>query len=270
MYLDAGMLPEAQAALVNAGKTGGSNPKPFRYLGEMLLRRGDASRAEKVLVRCMQLGLDDADTRHWHDRASFYIALQKRIGPVAVATEVEKALPRAVSIPPPAMRPRGFGSEEITNPKGTSGSLPRFDSGNRTGRRPAGSAGRAGADHARRRAAGRGRESASGTCGDAGEARPRHANTPVAATPRADELRRSPGGSTGRGRHGRSAQPHRRADEPGDVASVRCADAASLLRVRRDRRGIRSGAVRASAARALDAAAARATHRTPVAQRVPP
>ena len=128
MYLDAGLLPEAQSALVNAGKTGGSNPKPFRYLGEVLLRRGDASRAEKVLVRCMQLGLDDADTRHWHDRASFYIALQKRVGPLAVATEVEKALPRSVSIPPPAMRPQGFGSEEITNPKGASGSLPRFDS----------------------------------------------------------------------------------------------------------------------------------------------
>ncbi|HVR20211.1 MAG TPA: hypothetical protein VMS65_10960, partial [Polyangiaceae bacterium] len=128
MYLDAGLLPEAQSALVHAGKTGSASPKPFRYLGEVLLRRGDASRAEKVLLRAMQLGLDDADTRHWHDRASFYIALQKRIGPVAVASEVAKALPRAVSIPPPAMRPKPFGSEEITNPKGTSGSLPRFDS----------------------------------------------------------------------------------------------------------------------------------------------
>jgi tetratricopeptide (TPR) repeat protein len=128
MYLDAGLMPEAQAALVNAGKVGGANPKPFRYLGEVLLRRGDASRAEKVLVRAMQLGLDDADTRHWHDRASFYIALQKRNGPLAVATEVAKALPRSVSIPPPAVRPQGFGSEDLTNPKGASGSLPRFDS----------------------------------------------------------------------------------------------------------------------------------------------
>ena len=128
MYLDAGLLPEAQSALVHAGKTGGASPKPFRYLGEVLLRRGDASRAEKVLLRAMQLGLDDADTRHWHDRASFYIALQKRIGPVAVASEVAKALPRSVSIPPPGMRPQPFGSEEITSPKAKSGSLPRFDS----------------------------------------------------------------------------------------------------------------------------------------------
>ncbi|HEX6276300.1 MAG TPA: hypothetical protein VFZ53_24840, partial [Polyangiaceae bacterium] len=128
MYLDAGLLPEAQSALVSAGKTGGANPKPFRFLGEVLLRRGDASRAEKVLVRAMQLGLDDADTRHWHDRASFYIALQKRVGPLAVASEVEKALPRSVSIPPPEVRPQPFGSEEITNPKAAAGSLPRFDS----------------------------------------------------------------------------------------------------------------------------------------------
>jgi hypothetical protein len=101
MYLDAGLLPEAQSALVTAGKTGGADPRPFRYLGEVLLRRGDASRAEKVLARAMQLGLNDADTRHWHDRASFYMALQKRVGPVAVANEVDRALPRAVSIPPP-------------------------------------------------------------------------------------------------------------------------------------------------------------------------
>ena len=128
MYLDAGLMPESQSALVIAGKLGGTDPKPFRYLGEVLLRRGDAARAEKVLVRAMQLGLDDAETRHWHDRSSFYIALQKRVGPLAVATEVAKALPRSVSIPPPEVRPRPFGSEEITSPKATGGSLPRFDS----------------------------------------------------------------------------------------------------------------------------------------------
>jgi hypothetical protein len=128
MYLDAGLLPESQGALVTAGKADASSPKPFRYLGEVLLRRGDASRAEKVLARAIQLGDADAETNRWHDRASFYIALQKRVGAPAVATEVEKALPRSVSIPPPAMRPEPFGSEEITNPRGTGGALPRFDS----------------------------------------------------------------------------------------------------------------------------------------------
>lgn len=118
MYLDAGLLPEAQAALVIAGKADANSPQPFRFLGEVLLRRGDAIRAEKVLARAMQLGLSDAETRHWHDRSSFYMALQKRIGAPAVAAEVAKALPKALSIPVPAMRPQPFSSEEITNPGG--------------------------------------------------------------------------------------------------------------------------------------------------------
>src|SRR5688500_9080780 len=66
MSLDAGVLPEAQAALVAAGKADAGSPKPYRYLGEVLLRRGDALRAEKVLARAIQLGDDDPDTHHWH------------------------------------------------------------------------------------------------------------------------------------------------------------------------------------------------------------
>jgi hypothetical protein len=128
MYLDAGFLPESQGALVTAGKADAASPRPFRYLGEVLLRRGDASRAEKVLARAIQLGDNDAETNHWHDRASFYIALQKRVGAPAVATEVAKALPRSLSIPPPAMRPEPFGSDDLTNPRGKGDSLPRFDS----------------------------------------------------------------------------------------------------------------------------------------------
>ena len=79
MYLDAGLLVEGQAALVLAGKANSRDPRPFRYLGEVLLRRGDAMRAEKVLARALQLG-SDAEARLWHDRAVVYVALQKRIG----------------------------------------------------------------------------------------------------------------------------------------------------------------------------------------------
>jgi tetratricopeptide (TPR) repeat protein len=127
MYLDLAMLPEAQASFVTAGKANGQDPRPFRYLGEVLLRRGDAQRSEKVLARAIQLGSSDQETRHWHDRASFYIALQKRVGAQAVADEVGRALPRKVSIPAPAVAPRPFGSEDITNP-GFASPLPRFES----------------------------------------------------------------------------------------------------------------------------------------------
>src|SRR5882724_7507704 len=72
MHLDAGLLPEAQAALVVAGKSLGRDPKPFRYLGEVLLRRGDAQRAEKVLARALQFGPEEGEARLWHDRSVVY------------------------------------------------------------------------------------------------------------------------------------------------------------------------------------------------------
>ena len=135
MYLDASLLAEAQASLVAAGKADAASPKPYRFLGEVLLRRGDAMRAEKVLARAMQLGLTDAETTHWHDRATFYMALQKRVGAPAVAAEVARALPRQLSIPAPTVQARPLrgkplaaqlAGDEPTNPR--AGSLPRFDS----------------------------------------------------------------------------------------------------------------------------------------------
>lgn len=122
MYLDANLLSEAQSALVNAGKTNPSDARPFRQLGEVLLRRGDASRAEKVLSRALQLGLSDGETRLWHDRAVVYVALQKRVGAQAVAAEVARTLPKraheAVTARAPAPAPlpvaAGWGEEAPT------------------------------------------------------------------------------------------------------------------------------------------------------------
>ncbi|HEY6555803.1 MAG TPA: hypothetical protein VI072_00965 [Polyangiaceae bacterium] len=99
MYLDAQLLTEAQTALVAAGKAGGRDARPFRYLGEVLLRRGDALRSEKVLARALQLGHSDPETRLWHDRAVVYVALQKRLGATAVASEVARTLPHRRAIP---------------------------------------------------------------------------------------------------------------------------------------------------------------------------
>lgn len=105
MYLDTGLLAEAQNALVNAGKANARDGRAFRYLGEVLLRRGDAGRAEKVLQRAMQLGASDADTKLWHDRSQVYVALQKRVGPQAVAQEVARTLPAKAHAPPPVAMP---------------------------------------------------------------------------------------------------------------------------------------------------------------------
>ncbi|MEI9939360.1 MAG: hypothetical protein WDO69_19230 [Pseudomonadota bacterium] len=139
MHLDAGLLAEAQAALVAAAKANGRDAKPFRYLGEVLLRRGDALRAEKVLARALQFSPNDTEARLWHDRSVVYSALQKRIGVEAVAAEVLRAMPKQNSIPAPTMAGlshKPFGNEEPTKPRSqnpfthpaTDEALPRFDS----------------------------------------------------------------------------------------------------------------------------------------------
>src|SRR6478752_481440 len=141
MHLDAGLLAEAQAALVSAGKANGRDAKAFRYLGEVLLRRGDALRAEKVLARALQFSPNDTEARLWHDRSVVYSALQKRIGVEAVAAEVLRAMPKQNSIPAPTMSglsQKHFGNEAPTRPRAQnpfSGPaapldevLPRFDS----------------------------------------------------------------------------------------------------------------------------------------------
>ena len=143
MYLDAGFLAEAQGSLVAAGKANGRDPEPFRFLGEVLLRRGDALRAEKVLARALQFNPNDAEARIWHDRSVVYSALQKRVGVEAVAAEVLRTLPKRNSIPPPTMQSlshKPFGNEELTKPRAQNpfasepsaspldGNLPRFES----------------------------------------------------------------------------------------------------------------------------------------------
>jgi len=142
MHLDAGFLAEAQAALVAAGKANGRDAKPFRYLGEVLLRRGDALRAEKVLARALQFSPNDPEASLWHDRSVVYSALQKRIGVEAVAAEVLRAMPKQNSIPAPTMAGlshKAFGNEAPTKPRSQNpfsnpagapddDALPRFES----------------------------------------------------------------------------------------------------------------------------------------------
>ena len=56
MYIHAGRLDDAQQALIAAGRLAPRDGDVYRVLGEVLLRRGDAERAEKVLDRAMQFG----------------------------------------------------------------------------------------------------------------------------------------------------------------------------------------------------------------------
>lgn len=102
MYLDASLFAESQAALVAGGKANPAHGPVFRFLGEVLLRRGDAERASKVLARAAELGVTEFDIGLWQERAQIYMPLQKRKGGEAVAKEVARSHPPRPSIAPPA------------------------------------------------------------------------------------------------------------------------------------------------------------------------
>ncbi|HMI84438.1 MAG TPA: tetratricopeptide repeat protein [Polyangiaceae bacterium] len=100
MYVGASRLGEAQGLLVAAGKMAPRDPEAFRWLGEVLLRRGDAERAAKVLDQAMALGRNDSDTASWSQMANSYLELQKRSGTQAVVAALSRVLMQR-SLPPP-------------------------------------------------------------------------------------------------------------------------------------------------------------------------
>lgn len=90
MYTGTGRLDDAQQVLIAAGRLAPRDGDVYRYLGEVLLRRGDAERAEKVLERAMQFGAKDPTAGAWLDRARSLLPTQQSSGMMAVAQEVAK------------------------------------------------------------------------------------------------------------------------------------------------------------------------------------
>lgn len=107
MYMSAHKLAEAQGLLVSAGKLAPREAVVYRVLGEVLIRRGDAERAEKVFERAQQFGDTDVSLHEWLDRARALKGMQGKAGPRAVAMEIERlapanaALVQAAAPPPP-------------------------------------------------------------------------------------------------------------------------------------------------------------------------
>ncbi len=148
MYLDSNRFADAQNVLVAAGKQAPRDGDIYRWLGETLLRRGDADRAEKVLQRAIQLGASGSDARVWLERARVFRPMQAKAGTRAVAAEVAHTsqparelldsmsdsttdvhLPRpkefsksppavapVVAAPPPVEAPRAFSKSAQTYP----------------------------------------------------------------------------------------------------------------------------------------------------------
>jgi predicted Zn-dependent protease len=97
MYMEARRFADAQAVLVAAGKQAPRDGAIYRWLGEVLLRRGDADRAEKVLERAVQLGERGSDADLWLERARTFRPMQARAGARVVAAEVAHIVDRAAS-----------------------------------------------------------------------------------------------------------------------------------------------------------------------------
>jgi hypothetical protein len=102
MYVHSQRLAEAQTVLLAAGKQAPRDARVYRWLGEVLLRRGDASRASRVLERSLQLHAREPDAQSWLDRARGYEALQKNAGEDAVAAELALGMAKNGSARPAA------------------------------------------------------------------------------------------------------------------------------------------------------------------------
>ena len=90
MYTDTGRLDDAQQVLIAAGRLAPRDGDVYRWLGEVLLRRGDAERAEKVLERAVQFNAKDPTAGAWLDRARSLLPTQQSSGMMAVAQEIAK------------------------------------------------------------------------------------------------------------------------------------------------------------------------------------
>lgn len=93
LFLENDRLAEAQTALVAAGKAAPRDAAVYRWLGEVLIRRGDAERAEKVFERALGFGAKDAKTAEWLDRCRALRGTQSSKGTRAVAAEIAKRYP---------------------------------------------------------------------------------------------------------------------------------------------------------------------------------
>ena len=88
MYTDTGRLDDAQQILIAAGRLAPRDGDVYRMLGEVLLRRGDAERAEKVLERALHFGAQDGSAEEWLGRARSLRPTQASSGMMAVALEI--------------------------------------------------------------------------------------------------------------------------------------------------------------------------------------
>jgi tetratricopeptide (TPR) repeat protein len=97
-WLGEGDLLRAQQVLLRAARGLPQSAAPLRWLGEVLLKRGDPDRAEKVLGKAVQLAPGDAHVAKLRERAG-------RLARVAASAGDEPASPPAPEVPAAPPKP---------------------------------------------------------------------------------------------------------------------------------------------------------------------
>ena len=96
----AGRLTEAQATLLKAARVAGTRKEPFRWLGEVLLKRGDPARAAKVLERAKQIDPNDRAVVALHQRAERLATIAEKGHEASVVAPFPKGALPAAKTPP--------------------------------------------------------------------------------------------------------------------------------------------------------------------------
>ncbi|MBX3273830.1 MAG: tetratricopeptide repeat protein [Sandaracinaceae bacterium] len=101
----AGDLLGAQASLLKSARVLPSSKGPFRWLGEVLLKRGDPARAAKVLERALALDPSDRAVQLLLDRAKRLERVSDAAGDEAPPPKPEPPPPRAAAVAAPPVAP---------------------------------------------------------------------------------------------------------------------------------------------------------------------
>ena len=99
-YYAQGSLQEAQRSLLKAAKIDPRNKEPYRWLAQVLIERGDPTRAVQVLERALGLDPNDGPMRQAHTRALRLVESSVRKEPAPAKQ------PRPTARPSPSGRAR--------------------------------------------------------------------------------------------------------------------------------------------------------------------
>jgi Tfp pilus assembly protein PilF len=104
-WFEQGDLPQAQAALLRAAKVTPREKEPYRWLAQVLMKRGEPARAVQVLERALQLDPTDRTLQQAHMRAQRLSKIANEADHAAAGMPLPASLPAPPQAPLPAPRP---------------------------------------------------------------------------------------------------------------------------------------------------------------------